>query len=184
MDETSVTRRIGRHVMAGALAAASTIVATEAAAALDIFLKVETIKGESQDAKHPGEIDVLSWSWGVVGPTSQPRQPACATPLRVLKNVDAATPQLVASAALNTTLPSATLTVVKTGAEPFEFLVITLHGVQVTSVQDGASTAGSTASEQLALGFASATVQYTPQKPDGSAGTPITSNVPASCPPG
>ena len=30
----------------------------------DMFLKIEGINGESQDAKHKGEIDVLSWSWG------------------------------------------------------------------------------------------------------------------------
>ena len=33
--------------------------------AVDVFLKLGDIKGESKDAKHAGEIDVLSWSWGV-----------------------------------------------------------------------------------------------------------------------
>ena len=32
--------------------------------ASNIFAKIGTIKGESKDAKHPGEIDVLSWTWG------------------------------------------------------------------------------------------------------------------------
>ena len=32
---------------------------------MSIFACVGTIKGESQDAKHKDEIDVLSWSWGV-----------------------------------------------------------------------------------------------------------------------
>ena len=30
-----------------------------------IFAKLGTIKGESTDAKHPNEIEVLSFSWGV-----------------------------------------------------------------------------------------------------------------------
>ena len=30
----------------------------------DMFLKLTKIKGESLDAKHPGEIEVLSWSFG------------------------------------------------------------------------------------------------------------------------
>lgn len=34
-------------------------------AAVDYFLKIEGIKGESQDAKHKDEIDVESFSWGV-----------------------------------------------------------------------------------------------------------------------
>ena len=33
--------------------------------AVDVFLKLGDIKGESKDSKHAGEIDVLSWSFGV-----------------------------------------------------------------------------------------------------------------------
>ena len=33
-------------------------------AAVDYFLKLDGIDGESQDAKHKGEIDLESWSWG------------------------------------------------------------------------------------------------------------------------
>src|SRR3954469_17757981 len=32
--------------------------------AVDIFLDIEGIKGESKDHKHKDTIDVLSWSWG------------------------------------------------------------------------------------------------------------------------
>jgi type VI secretion system secreted protein Hcp len=32
--------------------------------AFDIYLKIDDIKGESTDAKHKDEIDVLSFSWG------------------------------------------------------------------------------------------------------------------------
>lgn len=33
--------------------------------ALDMFIKIDGIKGESTDDKHKDEIDVLSWSWGM-----------------------------------------------------------------------------------------------------------------------
>ncbi len=33
--------------------------------ALNTFIKIDGIKGESQDAKHKDEIDVLSWSWAL-----------------------------------------------------------------------------------------------------------------------
>jgi len=33
-------------------------------AAVDYFLKVDGIEGESKDDKHKGEIDLESWSWG------------------------------------------------------------------------------------------------------------------------
>ncbi|MGB7991069.1 MAG: type VI secretion system tube protein Hcp, partial [Candidatus Methylophosphatis roskildensis] len=32
--------------------------------AVDFFLKIDGIEGESADSKHKKEIDVLSWSWG------------------------------------------------------------------------------------------------------------------------
>ena len=34
----------------------------------DIFAKLGDIKGESLDAKHKDEIEVLSFSWGVATP--------------------------------------------------------------------------------------------------------------------
>ena len=36
-----------------------------------IFIKMDSITGESRDAKHKGEIDVLSWSWGVTNHPSE-----------------------------------------------------------------------------------------------------------------
>ena len=33
--------------------------------AASIFARIDTIKGESQDAKHKDEIEILSWSWGM-----------------------------------------------------------------------------------------------------------------------
>ena len=33
--------------------------------AADIFAKIGDIKGESLDAKHKDEVEVLSWSWGI-----------------------------------------------------------------------------------------------------------------------
>ena len=33
--------------------------------AVDMFIKIDGIKGESADDKHKEEVDVLSWSWGM-----------------------------------------------------------------------------------------------------------------------
>src|SRR5207244_4213120 len=32
--------------------------------AVDMFLKIDGVEGESPDSSHGGEIQVLSWSWG------------------------------------------------------------------------------------------------------------------------
>ena len=34
-------------------------------AMVDMFLKIDTVKGESKDSKHAGEIDILEFSFGV-----------------------------------------------------------------------------------------------------------------------
>ena len=44
--------------------------------ASNIFAKLGDIKGESQDAKHKDEIEVLSFSWGLTTP--QAPEPAAA----------------------------------------------------------------------------------------------------------
>ena len=36
--------------------------------AVDIFLKLDPLKGESLDNKHKDEIDILSWGWGMTRP--------------------------------------------------------------------------------------------------------------------
>jgi type VI secretion system secreted protein Hcp len=33
--------------------------------AVDMFIKIGALGGESKDKAHKGEIDVLAWSWGM-----------------------------------------------------------------------------------------------------------------------
>ena len=33
--------------------------------AVDMFIKINGVDGESKDEKHKKEIDVLAWSWGL-----------------------------------------------------------------------------------------------------------------------
>ena len=43
--------------------------------AVDMFLKLDDVKGESKDSKHKEEMDVLAWSWGASQSTSPLRPP-------------------------------------------------------------------------------------------------------------
>ena len=187
MEDTksSEVLRVGRHIVVAALATAATFGAASAGAA-DMFLKIGDIKGESTDAKHRDEVDVLAWSWGVNGPVAGDSKktsvPACSEPLLVEKRVDLATPQLATGAALNTSYPTATLVVRRPGAkQPIDAVVLSLKGVTVKSLVNGGDADGEM-KEQLKLGYASATFTYTSQKADGSAGASVSGNVPASCP--
>ena len=57
--------------------------------AVDIFLKLDGIKGESQDHKHKDEIDVLAWSWGVFPIRLPPMWVAAADPEKPIFRISA-----------------------------------------------------------------------------------------------
>jgi type VI secretion system secreted protein Hcp len=86
------------------------------------------------------------------------------------------------SAALNTTIPRATLTLRKAGATPIEFVVVNLTAVTVKSLTNGGSTSDDRMKESLTLGFSSATITYRQQQPDGRPGPEVSAITPGSCP--
>lgn len=178
--------RVGHHVLLGAFAVAAAVGATGAVAATDIFAKIGDIKGESTDDKHHNEIEVLAWSWGVngaiAGDKKNPGAPACGEPLSIDKSIDRASPLLVTGAALNTTYPTAQITVRKAGKDQQEFLVVNLAGVTVKALVNGGPDAAGGMKERLTLAYTSATFNYKPQKPDGSLDAAITGTAPGSCP--
>ena len=51
-------------------------------AAIDYFLKLDGISGESKDSKHKGEIEVLSFSFGETQSRPDPASEAAAAPAR------------------------------------------------------------------------------------------------------
>lgn len=182
---------IRRDLMAITLAVAAAGSTTAAVAASDIFAKIGDIKGESIDSKHKDEIDVLSWSWGLIGPTRNspgvpqrpvgPAQDACAQQIFLTKEVDAASPLLMANAALGTTLPSATLALRKTDSSQDDYLVITLKDVLVSSISSGAARGSGDPIETVSLTYSSANVKFRPQDSAGKLGSAIEANVPGSC---
>ena len=183
MDDTKRTASIGHRMAVGALAAASTLGGAEAIAAVDMFLKLGDIKGESKDGKHADEIEVLSWSWGVSGQTPQTPQQgkSCTQPFIVTKYVDKATPSLFVNTALNSTLPNAAISVRTTDGNGHDYLVIKLNDVTITEVKSTAPPDGGALLEYLKLGFSSAAISFTPQGDSGTPGTPIVANLPSSC---
>src|SRR5215468_2378797 len=162
-----------RNLLVGVLAITAVVsVSTPAVAAVDTFLKLDGIKGESLDDKHKDEIDVLSWSWGSNGAGMDAKGkllPACSSTLTITKLVDKASPKLFQTALTGNTISSATLTARRTsqaGAAPQEYLFVDLTNVLVTTVSDGGGGGGGGASESLSLSFTGATIRYLPMKPD------------------
>ena len=141
--------------------------------ASDIFAKIGDIKGESLDSKHKDEIEVLSISWGVSNAGSMAfgggggAGKATFQDLSFVHMVDKATPRLMQSCATGAHIKEATITHRKAGKTPQEYLIVKMNDVIITGVAHGGS--GDTGqSENVSLAFAKVSVEYKPQKPDGS----------------
>jgi len=141
--------------------------------ASDIFAKIGDIKGESLDSKHKDEIEVLSISWGVSNAGSMAfgggggAGKATFQDLSFVHMVDKATPRLMQSCATGAHIKEATITHRKAGKTPQEYLIVKMNDVIVTGVAHGGS-GESGQSENVSLAFAKVSVEYKPQKPDGS----------------
>jgi type VI secretion system secreted protein Hcp len=144
--------------------------------ALDMFLKLDGIDGESTDKVHAKEIDVLSWSWGMSSTSSIRNGPGVTNPgdLSVTKYIDKASPELMFRLLTGQQIPSATLSVRKAGTTTsFDFLTIKLEPVVLTSYTTGGSGGEDRLTENLGLNFGKMSVTYTETKPDGTKGTVV-----------
>ena len=114
-------------------------------AAVDYFLKIDGISGESTDEAHKGEIEVESFSWGVSQTTTRLGSGAGAgravfQDLHFTTSVSKASPVLFQKCATGQHLKEAVLTCRKAGGEQREeFLKITLSDVLVSSYQAAGS---------------------------------------------
>jgi len=144
----------------------------------DVFLKIGDIKGESRDAKHKDEIDVLSWSWGMSHPSTTPggggASKVSVQDIAVTKYIDAATAPLIMACVSGKRSPDAMLTVRKAGGKPLEYLKISLKDVLIKSQSTGSSGSTERLTENITLNFTAFKLEYTAQKDDGSAGATYT----------
>ena len=111
--------------------------------ALDTFARIDGIKGESKDAQHKDEIEVLSWSWGVSQSGTMSHGggggagKASFQDFTFTHHIDKASPLLLKACATGQHIKDATITVRKTGKNPIDYLVIKLTDVLVTNVSLG-----------------------------------------------
>lgn len=144
--------------------------------AVDMFIKIGNIKGESQDSKHKGEIDVLAWSWGVSNSGSahmgagQGAGKVNVQDLGFTKFVDKASPDLLLNCCNGKHIDKAVLVVRKSGEQPLEYLTITMQDLIITSVSTGGSGGEDRLTENVNLNFGKIQVQYKEQTAKGSVG--------------
>ncbi|HEU0169869.1 MAG TPA: type VI secretion system tube protein Hcp [Acidimicrobiales bacterium] len=132
------------------------------------FLKVDGIDGESTDVAHKGEIDVLSWSWGVAN-TGSPGSgggggagKASFQDFQFVSRISKASPQLFLSCATGSHHKSASLSGRRAaGKSKDDFLTYKLTDVQVTSVHHGDGEADPP-TEQFSLSYRRFEISFTP----------------------
>lgn len=140
--------------------------------AVDVFLKIGDIKGESKDSKHAGEIDVLSWSWGVSNNADarsgggKGAGKANFSDMSFMHALDSASPNLMKACTMGDHYPEATLTARKAGKGQQDYLIVKMKEVYVTSVQPSGSSEHPM--ESVSLTFGHVDLEYKPQKADGS----------------
>lgn len=144
--------------------------------AVDMFLKLDGIKGESVDSKHKDEIAVLAWSWGMSNSGSAHLGGGAGSgkvnvqDLSLTKYIDVSSPDLMLSSCNGKHIAKAQLTVRKAGENALEYLIIKLEDILVASVSTGGSGGEDRLTENITLNFAKVDVEYTQQDAKGGAG--------------
>jgi len=151
-------------------------------AAVDYFLTIEGVPGESKDPKYKGGIDVLGYSWGAsqmgtfvaqaVGGGGGVGKPEFED-LIVVARASKASPLLVLACASGQHLKSAVLTCRHGGPKPREFLVLELEDIIITSYEvDGSE--DEFPYEEIRLTYGKITFTYIPVSKTGKPRAPVT----------
>ncbi len=147
--------------------------------AIDVYLQIDGIKGESTDSKHQGWIECDAVNWSI----SQPRSATASTSgghtaeraelsdVRFIKACDLASPILAQHCAMGKTIPKAKLEFMRADGqgEPVKYYEVELENVLIGHVAPSVAE-GSIMTESVALKFSKVKWKYCQQKIAGGAG--------------
>lgn len=143
-------------------------------AAVDYFLKVDGIEGESQDSKHKNEIQIESFTFGETNSGTAALGGGHGAGKVVMNDfhftmkVNKASPKLFLACAGGEHIKSAILVARKAGKEQQEFLKWTFTDVLISSFQHGGSQGDVIPMDQISFNFAKVEMEYKEQKADGT----------------
>lgn len=146
---------------------------------IDAYLQLGDIKGESQDSKHAGWIEVIGVHWGV----TQPRATAVSTAgghtsgkadvheVSFDKLADIASPVLFQTCAMGKTIPKARFEFFRAdgNGERVKYFEIELENVMISTVNPTSANAG-IITENIHLASSKFKCAYVQQKIGGGAG--------------
>jgi type VI secretion system secreted protein Hcp len=141
----------------------------------DSHFKFDGVDGESTHKDHKGEIEVLSWSWGVSQHTSAAsgtgsgKGKANPSELNFTHLYDKASPVLAKHCAAGKHFATAVLTCRKAGEGQKDFLKLTMKEVFITSVAPSGGSGGDVM-EGVSCSFKDIEFEYKPQDDKGGLG--------------
>lgn len=146
--------------------------------AVDQFLELEKIDGETQDDKMSAKkaMDILAWSWGMSqsGTTHMGSGSGAGKvnvqDLSCTKYVDLASTVLMQKCTKGDHIPTGKLTVRKAGGDALEYITIEMKDIIVTSISTGGSGGEDRLTENVSLNFSQYKIVYSEQLPSGKAG--------------
>ena len=142
--------------------------------AIDSHIKFDGVEGESTHKDHKGEVEVLSWTWGVsntslTSGTGSGKGKANPGDLHFTHLYDKASPVLAKKCAQGVHFPTVVITSRKAGEGQKDFLKITMKEVFITSVQPSGGSGGDIM-ESVSMSYQSIDFAYKPQDEKGGLG--------------
>ena len=140
--------------------------------AVDYFLKLDQIQGESADTNHKDEIQIMSWSWGasqvssVAGTGGSGAGKVDVSDFAIMTYFDKATPKFFKSICAGTHIPKGTLSAIKAGADGKPYLKVDFQEMFVTSLQISGSSEIPTVS--ISFSYNEIKIDYSTQNEQGN----------------
>ncbi|WP_068079655.1 Hcp family type VI secretion system effector [Novosphingobium rosa] len=144
--------------------------------AVDLFLKIDGIDGESQKKGHEKEIDIISFNFGAAqhgsfhtGGAGGGSGKAEIRDISITKEVDKSSAKLFSACASGRHIPQVIIYSQKAGdgTNPLVYYKITLEDVIVSSVDNQGASHGDAIMESVVFNTAKVTFDYQPQNRSG-----------------
>lgn len=134
--------------------------------AVDYFLKIEGVPGESKDEQHTDWIDMMSWSWGESQSGTMSfgggggAGKVTMQDFHFVMKVNKASPKLLLACAKGDHIASATLEARKAGGGQQKYLQIKFTDLLVSSFQTGGSGGDELPLDQISLNYSKIEYEY------------------------
>ena len=147
------------------------------------YLSIPGVPGDSTAKGFEGQIELLTWAWGVdnsasIGSPGGGGGSGKATPRDVIVLAESGiqSPPLLLDTNTGRHVQSALLSCVRPGKKAFTFMTLKFEELLVTSYAVTPDPTDGHPLDLVHLVFAKVTHTVIPQNPDGSAGTPVTTS--------